>query len=114
VTAYIKAMHKPPPLSTAKPSPDSEVEEFLRKIDFVKKDWTFVVHKHDGWKGIHTINKDGQSHWWDKDHGNHIHSGPWELKGAVYVLMGNMTNWSGKFEITGEGEHDFIIHYTDF
>ena len=94
------------------PSPDSEVEEFLKKVDFMNKDWTFVIHKHDGWKGIHNCNKDGQAHWWHMN-GGHIHSGAWKMQGAIYDPIGDINRWIGRFEITGEGELDFVIHYTD-
>jgi len=68
----------------AKPSPDEEVLEFLKKIDFRNKDWTFVIHKHDGWRGVHHIRKDGSYEFYDLSSGNHIDTNRWTLEGATY------------------------------
>ena len=90
-----------------KVSPNSEVEEFLKKIDFSSKDWCFVVDKHNGEKFIHNVFKDGKYDFWRLNTDEHVNDGSWKIDGQTYMLN-NDSQSKGRFEITGESE--FIIH----
>ena len=91
-----------------KTSPDSEVETFLKKLDFSNKSWVFVIIKKEGRERFVQHNdKDGTYRAYRYGTDDQVDTGSWRIEGSTYSEKDD-GSWKGKFEILGENE--FYIH----